>query len=107
MRKLSFLFFCCISNALLFRWDAIEKGKLKMHVQLEFRTRVDTGLLFYANDNLNNFIQLHFVDKIRLCLTFNILDKIVRIEIILDDGILNSGDPIQIRVKRYLEYTGI
>ena len=29
----------------------------------------------------------------------------MRIEIILDDGILNSGQPIQVRVKRYLEYT--
>ena len=47
------------------RWDSIEKGKLKMTLQLEFRTRVDAGLLFYANDNLNNFIQLHFVDKKR------------------------------------------
>lgn len=47
------------------QWEAIDKGKLKMTLQLEFRTRVDAGLLFYANDNLNNFIQLHFIDKNR------------------------------------------
>ena len=47
------------------RWDAMEKGKLKMTLQLEFRTRIEAGLLFYANDNFNNFIQLHFVDKKR------------------------------------------
>ena len=47
------------------RWDALEKGKLKMTLQLEFRTRIDAGLLFYANDNFNNFIQLHFVDRKR------------------------------------------
>lgn len=41
----------------------------------------------------------------RLCLTFNVLDKIARIEIILEDNILNSGKPIQLRLKRYLEYT--
>lgn len=29
----------------------------------------------------------------------------MRIEIILDDGLLDSGQPIQLRVKRYLEYT--
>lgn len=57
------------------------------------------ALLLYANDHLNNFVQLHIKSGTTLVFTFNNLRDIVSVE--LDVGAeLSSGKVIQVLVQR-------
>ena len=79
----------------------VSLGPLRMSIQLAVRTRVSDGLLLYANDNFNNFVQLHLFNWTRLCWTLNVAGHLVRGEIHLPGQLISRGAQIQIRVRRY------
>lgn len=76
-------------------------GPLRMMVQLAIRSRVSDGLLLYANDNCNNFVQFHLVDASRICATINVGQHLIRAEIHVPSNLFKNGSLIQIRLRRY------
>lgn len=70
------------------------------NIQLAFRTHtLDDSLIFYANDQLNNFVQLHITGGTMLVFTYNIGADIAGV--VLDIGPeLSSGKLIQVQIER-------
>ena len=71
---------------------------LEKSILIGFRTYQPSGLIFYAKDQYNNFIQLHFKDRSKVYLTFNTLTKVVRGLVQISH--ISKGNLIQIKIDR-------
>lgn len=76
---------------------------LEQDILLSFRTYEKKALLLYANDHLNNFVQLHFDEGKRVLFTFN-SDRSVVQGIVEIPGI-SKGLPVQIKLSRNKDKT--
>ncbi|XP_054154216.1 axotactin-like [Oppia nitens] len=72
---------------------------LEKDITISFRTHMANALIFYANDYMNNFVQLHIENGTHVIFTFNTMDRVVRGAVKVDD-ILTAGIPIQIKIDR-------
>jgi len=79
------------------------KNILVSNIYLNIRTYDSEALVLYANDNLNNFVQIHVEDETKVVFTWNEYDRIWRIS--LNQKRLNHGIPVQIAVLRNETHT--
>ena len=71
---------------------------LTSNIYANLRTYDSEALVVYANDNLNNFIQIHIEEGTNVIFTWNHGDTIR--QLIVAQKALNHGKPIQIAVTR-------
>jgi len=71
---------------------------LDSNISLNIRTYDKEALVLYANDNMNNFIQLHLEQGTHVVCTWNQLKEIRKIRINYKG--LNHGSPIQLAIVR-------
>ncbi|CAL8122090.1 unnamed protein product [Orchesella dallaii] len=79
------------------------KNILSSNIYLNIRTYDSEALVLYANDNLNNFVQLHVESETKVVFTWNEHSTIKRIALSLKK--LNHGIPVQIAVIRNETHT--
>ncbi|XP_035206106.1 neurexin-1-like, partial [Stegodyphus dumicola] len=77
---------------------------LEKNILMSFRTFEKEGILLYAFDHFNNFVQLHFANK-NVYFTFN-SDRTVH-QLHVEVKGLSTGTPIQIKVERQLHRTAL
>jgi hypothetical protein len=71
---------------------------LTSNIYANLRTYDSEALVVYANDNLNNFVQIHIEEGTKVIFTWNHEDTIRRLKVFHKN--LNHGKPIQIAVTR-------
>lgn len=77
---------------------------LEKNILLSFRTFEEDGLLLYAFDHFNNFVQLHFKNK-KVLFTFNSDRTVYQLSVEAPD--LNNGFPVQVKVDRLPHQTSL
>ncbi|GIY29013.1 contactin-associated protein like 5-1 [Caerostris darwini] len=70
---------------------------LEKNILLNFRTYEKEGVLLYAFDHYNNFVQLHFANK-KVYFTFNSDRTLYQLVVEIED--LSNGSPVQVKVER-------
>ncbi|XP_042909251.1 axotactin isoform X2 [Parasteatoda tepidariorum] len=75
---------------------------LEKDILLNFRTFEKEGILLYAFDHYNNFVQLHFANK-KVYFTFNSDQTVYQLH--AEAQGLSKGLPVQIKVERQLQRT--
>ncbi|XP_018318790.1 contactin-associated protein like 5-1 [Agrilus planipennis] len=87
--------------------ESEEKEALKNIFQgqllLNLRTYDQRALILYANDHLNNFVQIHIDNGIEVIYLFNYGNEIFNISV--DHPDLNTSRSVQLAVERYENYT--
>lgn len=87
--------------------DSKEKNILKnifeKQVLINLRTYDQTSLILYANDHLNNFVQLYIDNGTQVVYLFNYGNVIHNITVNYAE--LNSSNPVQIAIVRTSENT--
>lgn len=73
------------------------------NIYLNLRTYDSEALVLYANDHLNNFVQIHIEGGMRVIFLWNHGNKIERLEVA--HKAINHGKPIQIAVTRNATHT--
>ncbi|KAG8179803.1 hypothetical protein JTE90_025970, partial [Oedothorax gibbosus] len=75
---------------------------LEKSILLSFRTYEKEGILLYAFDHYNNFVQLHFANK-KVYFTFNSDRTLYQLSVGVPD--LSKGYAVQIKVERHPKKT--
>ncbi|XP_055933048.1 axotactin-like [Argiope bruennichi] len=69
----------------------------EQNILLNFRTFEKEGILLYAFDHYNNFVQLHFANR-KVYFTFNSDRTLYQLAVEVED--LSKGSPVQVKVER-------
>ncbi|XP_046397067.1 contactin-associated protein-like 2 isoform X2 [Ischnura elegans] len=77
---------------------SILKSMFSENILLNLRTYNLDSLILYANDHMNNFIQLHIDDGIYIVFTFNYGNEIQSISV--ENPVVNTGKSVQIAIER-------
>uniref|UniRef100_T1JNX1 EGF-like domain-containing protein n=1 Tax=Strigamia maritima TaxID=126957 RepID=T1JNX1_STRMM len=76
---------------------------LTADILLSIRTYAKSGLIFYAHDHFNNFVQLHIQNGDELAFTFNSQRELMICIVKFPE--LTRGQPVQIFIDREKEFT--
>lgn len=74
------------------------KGIFDEQILINLRTYDTTSLVLYANDHLNNFVQIYLANSTQVVYLFNHGDEIHNITV--EYTKLNSSEPVQIAIQR-------
>ncbi|KAG8223988.1 hypothetical protein J437_LFUL012091 [Ladona fulva] len=76
----------------------ILKSMFSENILINLRTYSLNALVLYANDHMNNFIQLHIEDGMRIIFTFNWGNEIQTIKV--ENPVINTGKSVQVALER-------
>ncbi|XP_055356839.1 axotactin-like isoform X2 [Paramacrobiotus metropolitanus] len=86
-------------SAFAYLKNSVPGDILRENISISFRTHRRTGILLYAHDNNNNFVQLHLQEGRKVIMTLNSANSIRRLEVTRDG--LSDGRWHQLHVGRW------